>query len=392
VTLGRFARSRIARLGLAGWILGLGALLAAAPGSLAANPVTLTTPYPAIEVAPGAKVNLTVSIETADAGRVDLSLSDIPADWTATIRGGGFLVNGVQSDGTKATEVTLDVSVPESATAGTKRITLRATSDGSVATLPIDVKVAPNAAGEVTLTTDFPELKGSSDASFSFNLTLSNDTPDDLTFGVVANGPPGWTVNAKVTSQAQAASAIVKAGETTAIEVTAEAPADAAAEVYPISVDATSGDKTAHADLSVEVTGSYKLTLTTPDGRLSANASAGGKTDLSLVLENTGTADIPDVTLSATAPTGWNVDFEPSTPVTVPANGQTQVTAHLTPSGNAIAGDYVTSFKASSDLANATADMRVTIETSLLWGAVGIALIALVLAGLWWTFRRYGRR
>jgi uncharacterized membrane protein len=36
--------------------------------------------------------------------------------------------------------------------------------------------------------------------------------------------------------------------------------------------------------------------------------------------------------------------------------------------------------------------MRVTIETSLLWGAVGIALIALVLAGLWWTFRRYGRR
>jgi len=392
VTLGRLARSRIARLGLAGWTLGLGALLAAAPASLAANPVTLTTPYPAIEVAPGAKVNLTVSVETENAGRVDLAVSDVPSDWTATIRGGGFLVNGVQSNGTDATEVTLDVAVPEGAPAGTERITLRATSDGSVATLPVDIKVTPSAAGEVSLTTDFPELKGSSDASFSFSLTLSNDTPDDLTFGVVANGPPGWTVTAKVTSQAQAASAIVKAGETTAIEVAAEAPADAAADVYPISVDATSGDKTAHADLSVEVTGSYKLTLTTPDGRLSANATAGGITDLSLVLENGGTADIPDVTLSATAPTGWTVDFDPGTPVAVPAGGQTQVTAHLTPSGSAIAGDYVTTFRASSDLANATADMRVTIETSLLWGAVGIALIALVLAGLWWTFRRYGRR
>jgi uncharacterized membrane protein len=384
-------RSRIARLGLAGSILGLGALLAAAPASLAANPVTLTTPYPAIEVAPGAKVNLTVSIETDNAGRVDLALSGVPADWTATIRGGGFLVNGVQSNGSDATEVTLDVAVPESASSGTTQITLRATSDGSVATLPVDIKVTPNAAGEVSLTTDFPELKGSSDASFSFNLTLSNDTPDDLTFGVVANGPPGWSVEAKVTSQAQAASAIVKAGETTAIEVTAQAPDGAAADTYPISVDATSGDKTAHADLSVEVTGSYKLSLTTPDGRLSANASAGGKTDLSLVLQNTGTADIPDVTLSATAPTGWTVDFEPPT-VTVPANGDAQVTAHLTPSGNAIAGDYVTTFKASSDLASADAEMRVTIETSLLWGAVGIALIALVLAGLWWTFRRYGRR
>jgi uncharacterized membrane protein len=261
-----------------------------------------------------------------------------------------------------------------------------------VATLPVDIKVTPNAAGEVSLTTDFPELQGSSDTSFSFNLTLSNDTPDDLTFGASASGPPGWTVDAKVTSQAQAASTIVKAGETTQIEVTAQAPEGAAAAVYPISVDATSGDKTAHADLSVEITGTYKLTLTTPDGRLSANASAGGKTDLSLLLQNTGTADIPDVTLSATTPTGWTVDFEPPT-VTVPAGPDgVQVTAHLTPSGNAIAGDYVATFKATSDLASADASMRVTIETSLLWGAVGLALIALVLAGLWWTFRRYGRR
>lgn len=267
-----------------------------------------------------------------------------------------------------------------------------ATSDGSTATLPVDIRVTPSAAGEVSLTTDFPELKGSSDASFNFNLTLSNDTPDDLTFGVVASGSPGWTVDAKVTSQAQAASAIVKAGETTAIEVTAQAPEGAAADVYSISVDATSGSRTARADLSVEITGSYELTLTTPDGRLSANASAGSTTDLSVVVQNTGTADVEGVTLSATAPTGWEVTFEPET-VTVPANSDgVQVTARLTPSGDAIAGDYVTTFRASSDLASANAEIRVTIETSLVWGVVGVGLIALVLAGLWWTFRRYGRR
>ena len=336
-------------------------------------------------------MNLTVSIQTANAGRVDLTVSDVPTDWSATIRGGGFLVNGVQSDGSKPTDVTLDVSVPASAQAGVQRISLHATSDGSTATLPLDIKVAPNAAGSVSLTTDFPELKGASTASFSFSLTLSNDTPDDLTFGVVASGPSGWTVDAKVTSQAQAASAIVKAGETTAIGVTAQAPDGATAGVYPISVDATSGNKTAHADLSVEVTGSYKLTLTTPDGRLSANATAGSQTDLSLVVQNTGTADVQDVKLTASTPTGWTVTFEPVT-VTVPANGDAQVTAHLTPSGNAIAGDYVATFKATADVANATTDLRVTIETSLLWGAVGVGLIALVLAGLWWTFRRYGRR
>ena len=388
--MGRLARSRVARLGLAGWI-GLAVALAAAPVSLALNPVTLTTPYPAIEVAPGAKVSLTVWVETQDAGRVDLSLDGVSADWTVTLRGGGFLVNGVHSNGDEATEVTLDVSVPETAAEGVQRITVQALSDGSTASLPIDITVTPNAAGEVSLTTDFPELKGSTDASFSFTLTLRNDTPDDLTFGVAASGPPGWTLDAKVTSQAQAASAIVEAGSSTSIEVTAEAPQNAAANVYPITVEASSGDTSAQAELSVEITGSYDLSLTTPDGRLSANASAGSQTDLSLVLRNDGTAEVADVRLSASTPTGWTVTFEPET-VTVPAQDEVQVTARLTPSGNAIAGDYVATFNARSDLADAEAQMRVTIETSLLWGVVGIGLIGLVLAGLWWTFRRYGRR
>jgi uncharacterized membrane protein len=388
--MGSFARSRVARLGLAGWF-GLAVALASAPVAVALNPVTLTTPYPAIEVAPGAKVSLTVQVETQNAGRVDLSLEGVPADWTATIRGGGFLVNGVYANGSDATEVTVDVTVPEGATDGTTRITLEASSDGSTASLPVDVRVTPNAAGEVTLETDFPELQGSTDASFSFTLTLRNDTPDDLTFGVSATAPPGWTADAEITSQAQAASAIVEAGSTTSIKVDVQAPEDAPADVYPITVQATSGDKTAEAQLSVEITGSYDLELTTPDGRLSANASAGSPTDLSVVLRNGGTADIPDVALSASTPTGWEVEFDPAT-VTVPAQGEVQVTARMTPSGNAIAGDYVATFNASSELADAEAEMRITIETSLLWGVVGVGLIALVLAGLWWTFRRYGRR
>jgi uncharacterized membrane protein len=392
VTVGRFARSRIARFGLAGWILGLVAL-AAAPASLALNPVTLSTPYPAIEVAPGAKVSLAISVETENAGRVNLTIEDVPDGWLATLRGGGFLVNGVHATGSEATEVTLDVTVPESAGSSVEQLTLRADSDGSIATLPVDIRVTPNAAGEVALETEFADLKGSAEDPFSFNLTLRNGTPDDLEFGVVATAPAGWTANATVTSQAQAASAIVDAGGTTAIKVDVEAPEGVEAGVYPITVDATSGNRTAHADLSVEVTGRFELELTTPDGRLSANASAGSVTDLTLLVRNLGTAPVEGVTFSGAAPTGWEVTFEPDTPVTVPADEQgVQVIAHLTPSGNAIAGDYVTTFRASSDQANASAEFRVTIETSLLWGIVGLALIALVVAGLWWTFRRYGRR
>jgi uncharacterized membrane protein len=68
------------------------------------------------------------------------------------------------------------------------------------------------------------------------------------------------------------------------------------------------------------------------------------------------------------------------------------VVAVIQPSGEAIAGDYRVAIEASNELANASQDFRVTVETSLLWGIIGVALIVVVLAGLWFVFQRYGRR
>jgi len=383
-------RSRVARLGLALSILGFATLAGVAPVA-AADSIRVTTPYPAVAVAPDSKVTFDVSIDTDNAGRVDLSVTGVPTGWTATLRGGGNAIDGVETDGSNAVKVTLDVSVPADAASAVQRLAVVAKQGGASTTLPLDVRVEPTVAGEVTMTTDTPQLKGASDATFTFSLTLKNDTAEDLPFSATASGPAGWTVDAQVGSQAQAASVVVTAGSSTTVKVTAKPAADTAAGAYPITVQATSGNHEASADLAVEITGSYKLSLTTVDGRLNMSASAGSATDLTLVLSNTGTADVPGTTLTATAPSGWTVTFDPPT-VDVPAQGTAQSIATLTPSGEAIAGDYVTTFHAASQVANASADVRVTVETSLLWGAVGIALIAIVLIGLWWTFRRFGRR
>ncbi len=385
-------RSRGVRLGLLAVMLGVASLVGAVPVGAAAA-ITLTTPYPAVAVAPGATVNFDINVTTADPGRVDLSIIGAPAEWNATLRGGGFTIDGVETDGTSTpTKVTLNVTVPAAATTGTQRISVRGvTSSKASATLALDLRVSPTAAGAVTMTTDTPQVKGASDTSFKFTLTLTNDTPDDLTFSVVSTGPAGWTVDTQVGTQAQAASVVVKAGASTPVSVTAKAASDTAAGTYPIAVDATSGDRTAHTDLSVDITGSYKLTLTTADQRVNMSATAGGTSDMTVVLANNGTADIEAAALSATAPSGWKVTFEPAS-VAVPAGQQVQAVAHVTPSSDAIAGDYVATFKADSPVATAETDIRVTIETSLLWGAIGVLLILLVLGGLWWTFRRYGRR
>lgn len=370
----------------------LSSTLAFAPTAAAAG-LALSTPYPSVAVAPGSKVGFDIAVAGNANQQVALAVSGVPTDWTATLRGGGYVVNGVQTDADGKGTVHLDIQLPAAAPDGTSTVTVTASSGGTQAVLPLTLEVSAAAAGDVTLSSDFPSLRGASGTTFTFNLTLRNESAEDLTFAVTAVGPEGWEVNATLTGQTQAASAVVKASGNAAVSVSAKPPADVAPGTFPINVRATVGDRTIDAQLSVEVTGTNAMTLTTPDQRLSNSGSAGAAITQQLVVKNDGTQPLQQVVISATAPTDWTVTYSPSdTIATIAPKGEQTITATIVPSNDAIAGDYAVTYRATTTGANGTVDIRMTIETSPLFGFVGLALIAVVLFGLWWVFQKYGRR
>ena len=370
------------------------ALGVAAPATLAADPLTITTPYPAVVVAPGSHVAFNVEVSTDTPQRVALDLGGAPDAWNASLHGGGFVIDAVETNGTDAASVRVDVDVPADAT-GTTRMVLEGTAGSISVELPLQVRVEANATGDLTLTTDFPSLRGPSSQTFNFNLTLKNDTAEDLTFSVNAQAPTGWTVTANLTGQSQAASAIVKAASTSGVTVSATPPTGAAAGTYDIQVVAVAGERNITGALQVEVTGSYDLAVSTSDGRLNGRGAAGSTSPLVVTLENQGTAAITNVKLTATAPTGWEVTFDPDTIASLEADATTPTTvnAQVKPSGDAIAGDYTITITATGDQSTRdTMEIRYTVETNLLWGVIGVALIVAVAGGVWWVFQRYGRR
>lgn len=371
--------------------LTFGLLASLAPAASAVGVLTLTTPYPAVTVSPDSRVSFDLSVDTDDPARVDLELTGVPASWTAALRGGGFVVDAVQADGSDPTEVRLDVDVPADAT-GTTRITVRATGNQATATLPLDITVEAQTGGEVTVEPDFPGLRGPSDDTFTFNLTLRNSREVDLTFTATGQGPAGWTVEATPTGQAQATSAIIKAGGTANIAVAVEPPANATADRYPITVLISVGSEQLQQELVVEITGSYGLTLSTQNELLSFRGPSGGPTEQTFTITNTGTAPLTNVKLSASKPTNWEVTFEPETTASIAAGARAEVKAIITPTGDAIAGDYSIDITATAEEAEDTAEVRFTVETSVVGAIIGGLLILGALAGLWWVFRRYGRR
>ncbi len=176
--------------------------------------------------------------------------------------------------------------------------------------------------------------------------------------------------------------------------VTANAPADIAAGTYPINVEARAGERTIPAELGIEVTGSYSMTLSTPNDVLSASGSAGSPTTQSFEITNSGTAPLTEVTLSGEPPTNWEVTTDPPAIPKIEPGATETITATITPSGEAVAGDYVITFNgaAAEEGAEASSQVRFTVETSPLWALVGLGLIALIVAGLFYVFRTYGRR
>lgn len=367
-----------------------------APAALAASGFEVTTPYPAVVVAPGTHVSFDVSITTANPERVSLALSGAPAAWKAVLHGGGFVVDEVETNGKDAATVRVDVDVPADAT-GSTSMNLRASigAGGAFTDLPLAVRVNATETGKLSLKSDFPSLKGPSTQTFSFNLTLDNGTAQDLTFSVNAQGPTGWDVAANLTGQSQAASAVVKAGASSGVTVSATPSAGAAAGTYDINVVATAGGQSESFALKVEITGTYTLTISTPGGALNGHGAAGSTSPLAVVLTNTGTADISNVKLTGTAPGGWTITFDQPTVAKVSPGAASAVTvnAQIKPSGDAIAGDYNITISAAGDpSASASMEIRYTVETSILWGVVGVALIIAVVAGVWWVFQRYGRR
>ena len=392
-TLSIRGRGRSAPLAALGLVLS--STLALAPTAIAAG-VTLTTPYPSVVVAPGSTVGFDIAVGGNANQQIALSVSGVPTDWVATLRGGGYVVNGVQTDAAGAATVRLELQIPATATDGVSRVSVNAAAGALRAALPLSIEVSSAASGDVTLASDYPSLQGASGTTFTFNLTLRNESSEDLTFAVTAVGPEGWEVNATLTGQSQAASAVVKASSSAAVSVSAKPPTDVAPDTYPVNVRATVGDRTIDAPLEVVVTGTNSMTLSTPDQRLSNSGSAGSSITQQLVVHNGGTQPLQQVVLSATAPTDWTVTFGPSDTIDSVAAGQdTTITATIVPSNDAIAGDYAITYRARASGTtgtDASVDIRMTIETSPLFGFVGLALIALVLFGLWWVFQRYGRR
>ncbi|MGN0159080.1 MAG: NEW3 domain-containing protein [Brotaphodocola sp.] len=368
--------------------------------AFAAGGLELSTDYPGIAVKPGDNLNIPIEISnTSGMGmNVNLELASLPENWEGYIQGGSFQVNTLYvKAGENRASATAHLSVPKELSEGTYDAEVRASGEnGAQSSLKLTFEVNSKKAGAGSFTSEYPKQEGASGTSFSFSTTLINNGLTTKSYSLSSNAPAGWKVSFKPSSESTSIAGIdLESGESKGITVSVVPPEEIAAGTYNLSCSAVSADETLKTDLQVVITGTYDLQVTTPDGRLSFDAYANKTTDVTLNVVNTGNVDLENVSINSSAPSGWTVTYsnlEDNVIDSIPAGTTTEVIAHVQPGKDAITGDYVTSFSASSTGVKGSADFRVSVKTSTLWGIVAILIILATAGGLGYVFRKYGRR
>ncbi len=354
--------------------------------------VSISTPYPLLVLGLGEVANLDLTLRANPSDVIKLQMKEQPQDWTVTFRGGGQIVEGAYVEAGVDTSVQMQIEQPQDVAAGSYNFVVEATGKSGSADLSITLTIKDKLPPKLTMTTDLPTLKGSPTTTFNYSLTLTNAGEDDLNVTMAADAPNNFTVNFSLTGQ-DVTSFPLSAHATKTINVSLQPGAELPAGNYTAKITAQGGLASASLDLSAEVTGQATLGLSTSDGLLSGKATLGQTTPIKIVLSNTGSASASQITMSASAPAGWKVDFSPAQVAEVPAGQQVEVNANITPTDQAIAGDYQVTITASPvGGASKSVDYRVTVVTSTLWGLVGVLLIAVAVVVVAAAVLRFGRR
>lgn len=375
-------------------------MMAAAFPARAEGGLELSTDYPGISVGPGDNLSIPIQItNAAGAGmNADVEIRSLPEGWEGYLQGGSYQVSRVyvKPGEEEAVNLTLHLTVPKELEEGVYTAGIRAASAaGASDYLEIQFQVNEKKAGKGSFTSEYPEQEGASGTDFSFSTTLINNGLKPQSYSLSSNAPAGWNVSFTPSGETTRVAAVeVESGVSQGLTVSVIPPETIAAGDYKISCSAVSAEETLNLELTVTITGTYNMLLTTPDGRLSFDAHANRESDVTLQLQNTGNVDLENVSLNSTAPSGWTVTYNLDDNVieSIPAGSTTEVIAHVKPGSDAITGDYAVSFSAGNTQVSGSADFRVSVKTSTLWGIVAVLVILCTAGGLGYVFKKYGRR
>ena len=256
---------------------------------------------------------------------------------------------------------------------------------------------------EVEISTSYPVLQGESGTTFEFVVQIYYQGSEPKIFDLILTPPPGWEASVKRQFEKEESSLLavrIAPGKEYPDKLTIllsplpgnlPEPGD-----YFMTLEAVSADLKGSIELKTVVTEippTYELDMVTTTGRLDTPAKAGEDNTISVKLTKLGTGIIEDIIFISVKQEGWGVTFTPDKIESLEPGLSQEVEVVITPPSKTVAGDYRVSLTAQGkENASDGVALRIRVQAPTVWGGAGIGIVAGVVVGLVFLFRRLGRR
>ncbi|MGD9556017.1 MAG: NEW3 domain-containing protein [Mangrovibacterium sp.] len=358
--------------------------------SFASDGVLLYTPYTKISVSPGQSIDYSIDLinNSEQLFNEEIQVSGLPRNWTYSLKSGAYTISKMAVLSKDKKSISLKVDVPYQVNKGNYSFKVSA---GESVVLPLVLTVTEKGSSESAFTADQSNMQGNATATFSYRATLANRTPEKQLYAMMADIPRGWEITFKADYKA-VTSVEMEPNTTKEINIDIKPSSQVTAGTYRIPVRAVTSSTSASLDLEAVVTGSYALELTTPTGLVSTNVTAGSSKKIQLLLRNTGSSALTGIEMKSTAPSKWQVIFDPVKVEKLEPGNDATVYATIQADKKAIPGDYIVNMEAKNPETTSKVSFRVMVKTPMIWGWIGVLVILAALGGVFFLFRKFGRR
>ena len=227
-----------------------------------------------------------------------------------------------------------------------------------------------------------------------YEMTLRNAGRNDDTYALSVEGlPEQWYARFRESREAteEVSEIYVPAGEEKTLYLDFIPPYSVDVGEYNFTVLIDSAARQYEEDLTLRLRGSYTMRTYTKSYRHEINR--GDTLAFDLTVSNAGIGGaLTNIGVNMSAPQGWRATVDPATVASLEPGERATVQVTVVPPADIVAGEYKIVALVKSDQAEGEDEYRVVVKEQSYVAILGLLVMAGVAAGLWYMFRKYGRR
>ncbi len=227
-----------------------------------------------------------------------------------------------------------------------------------------------------------------------YELVLRNIGKIDDTYALsVAGLPEMWYARYKEAADAveEISEIFVPAGEEKTLYLELITPYSVEPGEYNLTAVIDSAARSYEENLTLRLRGTYDLNVYSRSYRY--DLSRGETLSFDMTVANSGMGgSLTNVDVEVSAPEGWRATVEPSSIASIDPGERRAVSVTVVPPADIVAGEYKLVAKVKCDQAEEEDEFRIVVKEQSYVAVLGLLVLAGVAAGLWFMFRKYGRR